>query len=431
METKEFIPPPLRGKTKAVVIIGGGVTGALSAWELSRSGHQVTLIEAGSLGNGSSSRSAACIRSQFSTPDTVRGMRYSTFFYEEWRRIIGAAECPIRQNGYLFLKDYAERSGPIEKHLLLVKMQREQGGLLGVEWLGIDALNSRFPYLETTGLTGATWNPKDGFLFPCLVYNDSAEAAVKNGAAVIKNDMVMAANRINGNIRSITLKSGKIVEGELFINATNAWAPGISSLFGGYQLPIKVERRYLYFLKGLADDGDHYGLSRDNFSALPMIITPSGAYCRPENEKLMTGWLHYTEPPVKKPEFDDQDNITLGYRASEMSGYGQAVRKEIQQFLPAVEDMGKIVSASAGFYATTPDHNPLFGYDPLVGNLIHACGFSGHGLMHAPFSARIVAALAANGGNIEKLDLPGNFGQVELSTYLVNREFKHGEGLVL
>ena len=37
---------------KKIVVIGGGVTGVLSAYELARAGHAVTLVEARALGKG-------------------------------------------------------------------------------------------------------------------------------------------------------------------------------------------------------------------------------------------------------------------------------------------------------------------------------------------------------------------------------------------
>ncbi len=57
-----------------VVLIGGGSTNALTAVRLAERGFRVTVLEKAKIGNGSSSRSAAGIRAQFSVEETVIGM---------------------------------------------------------------------------------------------------------------------------------------------------------------------------------------------------------------------------------------------------------------------------------------------------------------------------------------------------------------------
>ena len=60
-----------------VVIVGGGVSGALCSVALAEAGYDVIVLEQKAIGNGSSSRSAACIRLQFSGKETSLGMAYS------------------------------------------------------------------------------------------------------------------------------------------------------------------------------------------------------------------------------------------------------------------------------------------------------------------------------------------------------------------
>ena len=91
-----------------VVIIGGGATGALTSVRLAERGFRVTVLEKAQLGNGSSSRSAAGIRAQFSTEETVVGMQYSEWWYSHFHDLLHSPpevrQQPVmRQNGYLFL----------------------------------------------------------------------------------------------------------------------------------------------------------------------------------------------------------------------------------------------------------------------------------------------------------------------------------------
>jgi glycine/D-amino acid oxidase-like deaminating enzyme len=204
-------------------------------------------------------------------------------------------------------------------------------------------------------------------------------------------------------------------------------ANATSKLLGGRELPVKVERRYLYFLAGLKADSA-WGLSLEDFAQLPMIVAPTGAYARPDNAQLMMGRLQHARPAAAT--LDNQDDVEPGFGLG-LGEYGPAVRKDIAQVLPAVEDMGKLTAVTTGFYDTTPDHNPLFGYDSRIENLLHAVGLSGHGLMHAPFSALIVAELVARGRDAVSLQLPFGLGPVELGSYALDRVFAQAECMVI
>src|SRR5438105_14946008 len=59
--------------------------------------------------------------------------------------------------------------------------------------------------------------------------------------------------------------------------------------------------------------------------------------------------------------------------------------------------------AWAGLYEMTPDHHPVLGPVPAVPGFFLANGFSGHGVMHAPATGKILADLIVH-GNCELID---------------------------
>src|SRR5437879_10326373 len=164
-----------------VVLIGGGSSSALTAIRLAERGFRVIVLEKAKIGNGSSSRSAAGIRAQFSVEETVVGMQYSEWWYTQFHQILQTPperrQPVIQQNGYLFLYEDSEQAAPAWKPGIRsavaqswqqaqanVVMQRKVG--LPVEILTPQEVNQRWPHLEPDRLVGATWCPTDGFLFP-------------------------------------------------------------------------------------------------------------------------------------------------------------------------------------------------------------------------------------------------------------------------
>ena len=255
-----LIPPPVgvgnKGKRK-IVVIGGGVTGVLCAFELARAGHKVILVEKGSLESGSSGRSAACIRQQFSTPSTVRGMVYSTNFFQSWRGITGMEENPIKQNGYIFCYDRRSDYKAIEQRVIMQK----RAGLNEVEFLTRGQIEEQFPCIQTVGLVCATWCKTDGFLLPHVIYQDGAEAAKRLGVRIVSGAEVTGAvfdvipsRRIN----AVRTTQGDL-EADLVVNATNAWACQVSQRLGGIALPIHARKRYLYFTPDPSDQAQVEG----------------------------------------------------------------------------------------------------------------------------------------------------------------------------
>ena len=69
------------------------------------------------------------------------------------------------------------------------------------------------------------------------------------------------------------------------------------------------------------------------------------------------------------------------------------------------EEMGVDMAGSWwGYYGVSPDNSPIIGRHPDEEAWIDACGFSGHGIMHAPASGRAIAELILT-GTYQTLDL--------------------------
>lgn len=89
----------------ATVIIGGGVVGVATAYELAKAGvKNVVLIERDALGAGSTCKAAGGVRAQFSDELNVQLGARSLETFENFDRIFGR-DIDLHQVGYLFLLD--------------------------------------------------------------------------------------------------------------------------------------------------------------------------------------------------------------------------------------------------------------------------------------------------------------------------------------
>jgi len=402
-----------------VVVIGAGITGTLVGRELQLAGHDVTILEARYVGAGSSSRSAAGIRQQFSTPGTVQGIRFSLGFYRAFSQHTEGGISPLVQNGYLFLHDTDEAH---ESAGVRVAMQHD-AGLVEVERLEPHEIARRFPWLAEGAFTGATYCPTDGFLHPQVIYQEAARNLLQAGGVVHQNAPVTEAKLGPGGIERVMTPKGAF-EADLFIDCSNAWTPRLAEILGAGELPVCARKRYLWFLKRNA------GFDGATLANMPLTVAPSGTYFRPENlETLMFGRKH-DAPSERDFSYDDQDEIEPDY--SHKSGIDARpfeLWAELAEVFPDVGEFDGLVATTGGYYAESPDHNPFLGYDLAQRNLIRLVGFSGHGAMMGPFTARVASRLVEAGRDVPEVDLGD--ATVPLAAFALDREFDAHEQMVI
>ncbi|MBV9169136.1 MAG: FAD-binding oxidoreductase [Chloroflexi bacterium] len=415
-----------------VAIIGGGVSGALSAARLAERGFEVTLLEKAAIGNGSSSRSMAGIRAQFGVEETVVGMLYSEWWYAHFHQMLTTPpehqQPAIRQNGYLFLYDHPQApdaapdaSANWQRAQSLAAMQRRVG--VAVEILAPSEIGKRWPHLAVDRLVGATWCPTDGFLFPPVIYGDGVRRAQELGARVLQRTEVQGAEHDGAYIAALKTSRGTVPT-DWVVNCTNAWAPRVSPSLGGMQLPIAPVKRFLYHL----DPGDSV-IPLDVLPTLPMTIYGMGrrlgAHTRPDGRHLILAGTSHT-PPEAAFEDEDQDRVPEPFdHRRGVDNFGFELLADAALYAPSLLGSAGVFATTCGYYGMTPDAVPLIGFDTHVPNLLHAAGFSGHGVMHAPVTSLLVERLVTGEASNGQVRLPSPFEShtLELAAFDPCRDF--------
>jgi sarcosine oxidase subunit beta len=366
--------------TQDVVIVGAGIAGVSIAEHLLRSepGLKVLLADQHHVGAGSTSRSLAAFRHQWSVPAHVAFSTYSGADYERLTGLGYALE--FRRNGYLFLyTDPARWRRATERAV----RQRE----LGVQVETLTALDPAripcAPSVEDDAVIGATWGPRDGFLDPLAVAQAYLDEARQRGLEY-RPGWIPSELHGTTQVTGISFGAERVATSRVVL-AAGIWSASIAEGWG-VPLPLVAAKRYIYHSRPLRDL---------DVSRWPLVIGDRGQHCRPaEGNTLMLSWEHRPEARATLPNpaslWDEQDTIEPGFGALE---YGLDVLAELARHLPVLAEVVSLRNTTSGWYANTRDAKAILGPDPRRKGLFLATGFSGHGIMHGGATGRVMADL--------------------------------------
>ncbi|EEA94843.1 FAD-binding oxidoreductase [Pseudovibrio sp. JE062] len=367
-----------------IVIMGGGIMGSAAAYFLARSGQagSVAVIEPDpSYKEATTPQGAGGVRQQFSLPENISMSTYSLEFYKNFESIM--ADVPdiqsisFREQGYLFVvgKDGEET---LRKN---VDLQSS----MGVKANLMDKAETarRFPSINREDIALTCYTPDDGWIDPYAALQGFRRSAEHLGVTYIRSSVTnIQCSRTK--LQTVTLADGSTVGGKYFINTAGPWANKLAAMTGS-SLPVVPMCRVQHFWK-----------CAHELETLPLVKDESGMFFRPEGDGFAGG----------RPSFDIEpgfvDDIYSGFFANY---FEEVIWPMMASLVPKFEAI-KLHRSWAGHYAQNLlDGNMIIGkYSPGHENLITACGFSGHGIMHAPAVGRALAELALT-GSYQSLDL--------------------------
>ena len=355
--------------TADVVLIGGGIVGSSIAYHLVAAGcKNVLVIERETAqGKGSTGKSMGGVRAQFSTPVNIQMSLYSIPFYATFEERLGYP-CDYRPQGYLFCATN-------EKHMAYLRANYEKQvalGLRNVRELAGDEIRSTFPLLRGDDIVGGTFCSTDGFVDPYSAMVGFMTSASDRGATLWKNASVTGITAKSGSFEMATTRD--TVSTRTVVNCAGAWAAPLAKMVG-IDLPVEPLRRMLVPTEPF-----------DRFPhTAPMIIDMSnGFHFRPESRGFLLAWNDPDETPGYKTDFEPSFIEKILTRAADR--------------VPVFENLAvNPKRAWAGLYEMTPDHHPILGESPEVPGFFFANGFSGHGVMHAPATGKILSDLILTG----------------------------------
>ena len=344
-----------------VVVIGGGIMGASTAYHLAKRGctDVVVLESAEMFGLGSTGLNAGGVRYQFATAVNVELSKLSFGMME---RFADEMDQPIalRRCGYLFLLDREKDLEQFRKNVALQNSLDVPSRIIGV-----DEIARLAPEVNLDGVIGGTWCPWDGLVDPNSLLQGYIKQARALGAKLYDSTPVTGIDVVDGKVTGVTTKDGTIATSKVVV-AAGAWS-GLIGDMAGVEIPIVPIKRQIAVMNDIP------GLRPD----FPFVIDFSRSlYFHREGRGILTGKSNADQ----EPGFDTTVDEDWRLRHIE----------EALERLPLLAD-AEISAEWAGLYEVTPDDQPILGKLPQVDGLYSCAGFSGHGLMHGPGAGLLLA----------------------------------------
>lgn len=376
---------------QSVVIIGGGIVGSATAYFLARSGKSgpITVIEPDpTYEHASTPNAAGGVRQQFSVPENIEMSSYSLKFYRDFDQhmsdIPDTPDINFREQGYLLVVTEGGAK------TLLQNQQRQSSMGVNAHLMNRDETRRRFPSIMRDDIALSCHTPDDGWIDPYSALQGFKRAAIHLGAQYVKS-RVTAINTAGKKVTSLAIDNGASINGDMFINTAGPWVNEIARMTGD-DLPVVPMCRVQHFWK-----------CPHEFEALPLVKDESGMFFRPEGDGFAGG----------RPSFDIDPGFVDDMHSGFFANYFEdTIWPMMAALVPKFEEL-RLERTWGGHYAQNLlDGNMIIGpYSQRYQNIITACGFSGHGIMHAP----------AVGNALSELVLRGRFETMDLSRFGIER----------
>jgi sarcosine oxidase len=353
-----------------VAVIGAGVFGAWTAYQLQQTAKRVVLIDAYGAGNSRSSSGdeSRIIRVGYGADEIYT--RSALRSLQLWQELFARVDQPLfHQTGVVWLA-HEDDPYPVKTAGTLEKTG------IPFQKLSTAEVSQRYPQIGLERISWAMIEPESGVLIARRAVQAVTREAIRNGVEYFQ-DAVKTPDG-SGSLNDITTASGRRISAGNYVFACGPWLPKIfPDLLADRIQPTRQE--VFYF-------GAPAGDQSFTAPALPTWIDfKDEAYGLPDLE----GRGVKIAIDRHGPEFDPD----TGDRFVTSEGLAE-VRQCLARRLPALKD-APVTEARVCQYENTSNGDFLIDRHPQFDNVWLVGGGSGHGFKHGPVVGEYVAARIA------------------------------------
>lgn len=375
-------PAPARAKKASgwdVIVVGAGVFGAWTAWNLQRRGQKILLIDAWGAGHARSSSGGETrlIRTEYAA--NALYTRWAWESLAEWHLLAKRHESPIFQEvGALYF--YPQDTAKIDES---ISLQRSLG--IPIEKLTGAQMAKRWPQIDFDGLTVGVMQPTMGALMARRSVQMLVADFIQTGGS-FRTFAVHAPRSDRASLAAITGTGGETLHAGQYVFACGPWLPKLFPEAVGARI-VPTRQEVFYFAP---EPGD------DRFAAphMPAWVDAGD----PD--------LHYGFPDIEARGFKialdghgpkyDPDNADRRITDKGLAD----VRDYLARRFPALAKR-PLAASEVCQYENSDNGHLLIDRHPQWGNCWIVGGGTGHGFKHGPALGRYVANLMLGTGKAE------------------------------
>lgn len=353
-----------------MAIVGAGVFGAWTSYQLQRTGMRVVLIDAHGAGNrlSSSGGESRIIRMGYGADEIYT--RSAQRALQLWQEFFQQTNEPLfHQTGVLWLA-HEDDPYPAKCAETLRKLA------IPFEKLSTSEVNTRYPQIGLERISWALFEPDSGVLMARRGVQSVVNEAIRNGTEYLQDSVKSPAAKLK--LDYLETLSGRRISAAHYVFACGPWLPKIFPDLLGDR--IHSTRQEVVFFGAPADDW------RFTPPSLPTWIDfRDEAYGLPDLEG------HGVKIAIDRhgPPFDPDTEI----RVVTNEGLTET-RQYLAQRLPNLKD-APVTHMEVCQYENTSNGDFLIDRHPEFDNVWLVGGGSGHGFKHAPVVGEYVAARVA------------------------------------
>lgn len=361
------------------IVIGAGVFGTWTAWNLQRRGYKTLLLDAWSAAHSRSSSGGETrlIRTEHAADPLFT--RWAWESLTEWHELSKRHESPIfHQVGALYL--YPEDSVKFDKS---VAFQHALG--IPIEKLGQSTMKTRWPQIDFNGIAVGLWQPTMGALMARRSVQTLVGEFVKAGGS-FRQFAADVPRSERTFLPAITGNRGEILRAGRFIFACGPWLPKLfPDVVGDRIVPTRQD---VFFFAPPAGDARFGGTN------LPVWVDASSQgwyYGFPDIESR--GFK--IAPDADGPRYDPDrgDRRTTDHALADVRAY-------LARRFPDLAGR-PLAESRVCQYEVSDNRDLLVDRHPAWANTWLVGGGSGHGFKHGPAVGRYVSDLVLATGEAE------------------------------